>query len=37
MAAAGERGLIVAVAPDGGSKYLSTQLWSGFGPVDYEI
>lgn len=32
-----ESGLIVAVAPDGGSKYLSTELWSGLGPIDWSI
>jgi cysteine synthase B len=28
IAARGERGVIVAIAPDGGSKYLSTGLWA---------
>jgi len=32
LADGGQSGLIVAIAPDGGSKYLSTGLWSGYEP-----
>ena len=37
LADAREAGLIVAIAPDGGSKYLSTELWSGSSPINPPI